>query len=256
MSVTVFKDTEEILNLVASAQKGSSRSENELVKIYAPYVEYMVRKYSKKTDIKCDEDLRSYINLGLLDGIRKFNPNKNTRFIYFAHIWMKKNIFLGEASYRFIKLPSNQKIFYDKFLKNQKKEDGFVESEADHKRFITIKNSSTGVFTDYIGNAVDEAYEFPDKLLMNKNEEEFNKLETYDSFAVLKNNIKQVLSEFTDKEIYIINNIFGLGGFRAISVEQIASNLGVTKVNITFTKTRVIRMLRHQSLSNRLLDGL
>jgi DNA-directed RNA polymerase sigma subunit (sigma70/sigma32) len=69
----------------------------------------MVRQYSKKTEIKEDDDLRSYVNQGLLDGIRKFDPKRGSKFIYFAHIWMKKNIFLGEASYRFIRIPVNQK---------------------------------------------------------------------------------------------------------------------------------------------------
>jgi DNA-directed RNA polymerase specialized sigma subunit len=55
----------------------------------------MVRQYSKKTEIKEDDDLRSYVNQGLLDGIRKFDPKRGSKFIYFAHIWMKKNIFLG-----------------------------------------------------------------------------------------------------------------------------------------------------------------
>jgi DNA-directed RNA polymerase specialized sigma subunit len=36
----------------------------------------MVRQYSKKTEIKEDDDLRSYVNQGLLDGIRKFDPKR------------------------------------------------------------------------------------------------------------------------------------------------------------------------------------
>jgi DNA-binding CsgD family transcriptional regulator len=41
-----------------------------------------------------------------------------------------------------------------------------------------------------------------------------------------------------------------------LSSEEIAANLKVTKVNITFTKTRIIRMLRHSSLSNKILNGI
>jgi hypothetical protein len=43
---------------------------------------------------------------------------------------------------------------------------------------------------------------------------------------------------------------------RLLSSEEIAANLKVTKVNITFTKTRIIRMLRHSSLSNKILNGI
>ena len=260
MDTTKFKDSKYILDLLKSAQSGSSRAENKLAIIYIPYVDYMVRKYSNKTDIKDDGDLRAYINLGLLDGIRKFNPNKNTRFIYFAHIWMKKNIFLGEMSHRFIRIPINQKIFYSKFLKKYKDiEDSiyFEENDANIQRFLVIKESQTSVFSSHM-RYIDEqgVYEFPEKLLADTTEGEYKKLEDKDSLAVLRENIKEVLTSFSDKEVYILNNVFGLNGHRAISIDQIAQNLGVTKVNITFTKTRVIQMLRHQSLSNSLLEGL
>jgi DNA-directed RNA polymerase specialized sigma subunit len=67
--------------------------------------------------IKEDDDLRSYVNQGLLDGIRKFDPKRGSKFIYFAHIWMKKNIFLerrhtGLLGYRLI-------IFYDSHVKER-----------------------------------------------------------------------------------------------------------------------------------------
>jgi DNA-directed RNA polymerase specialized sigma subunit len=100
-----------------SAQAGNSRSEDKLILIYASYVNFMVRQYSKKTEIKEDDDLRSYVNQGLLDGIRKFDPKRGSKFIYFAHIWMKKNIF-GEASYRFIRIPVNQKYSTTRMSKN------------------------------------------------------------------------------------------------------------------------------------------
>jgi DNA-directed RNA polymerase specialized sigma subunit len=100
-----------------SAQAGNSRSEDKLILIYASYVNFMVRQYSKKTEIKEDDDLRSYVNQGLLDGIRKFDPKRGSKFIYFAHIWMKKIYFL-EASYRFIRIPVNQKYSTTRMSKN------------------------------------------------------------------------------------------------------------------------------------------
>ena len=267
MPETVAKDTDEILQLLEKSQRGCRRSENRLVKIYQPYVEYMVRRYSKKTAIKCDDDLRSYVYLGLIDGIRKFNPKKNTKFIYFAHIWMKKAIFLGEMSYRFIKIPINQQIFYDNYIKKIKEAQSLGQildmPASDIKRFAILTGSKTGVFTEYIvkgQNGDQDPYSdiraFPDLLIQNKTDEATKKAEEKELLSILKLNIGRVMTNFTDKEIYIINNVFGLNGNRAISIEQIASNLGVTKVNITFTKTRVIRMLRHSSLSNQLLDGI
>jgi DNA-binding CsgD family transcriptional regulator len=56
-----------------------------------------------------------------------------------------------------------------------------------------------------------------------------------------------VLANFNQKEIYIIEHLLG-SMERLLSSEEIAANLKVTKVNITFTKTRIIRMLRHSSV--------
>jgi DNA-directed RNA polymerase specialized sigma subunit len=64
MAPTKPKDTPEILELI-KAQAGNSRSEDKLILIYASYVNFMVRQYSKKTEIKEDDDLRSYVNQGL-----------------------------------------------------------------------------------------------------------------------------------------------------------------------------------------------
>jgi DNA-directed RNA polymerase specialized sigma subunit len=54
----------------------------------------MVRQYSKKQRSK-KTTIYDRTSKGLLDGIRKFDPKRGSKFIYFAHIWMKKNIFLG-----------------------------------------------------------------------------------------------------------------------------------------------------------------
>jgi DNA-directed RNA polymerase sigma subunit (sigma70/sigma32) len=50
---------------------------------------------------------------------------------------------------------------------------------------------------------------------------------------VLKSNIQQVLANFNQKEIYIIEHLLGSMG-ELLSSEEIAANLKVTKVNITF----------------------
>jgi RNA polymerase sigma factor (sigma-70 family) len=259
MNAAKSKDTPQILELIRSAQSGNSRAEDKLIVIYAPYVNFMVRRYSKKTEIKEDDDLRSYIQLGLLDGIRKFNPKKDTKFIYFAHIWMKKNIFLGEAAYRFIRVPVNQKVYYDTYLKERAAE---ALLDADHssmhsQKFMVLENTKTEFFTDLVTYDLESGLqELPEHLLHQTNIKTFNENEETLSLDVLKSNIQQVLTNFNEKEIYIIEHLYGLNGRELLSSEEIAANLKVTKVNITFTKTRIIRMLRHSSLSNKILNGI
>ena len=256
----VFKDTEDILDLIKKAQSGDTRAENKLVKIYEPYVEYMVKRYSKKTDIKDDDDLRSYIYLGLLDGIRKFDPNKNTRFIYFTHIWMKKNIFLGEQHYRFIKIPANQRIFYTNFLKklDEEEEDGVDYAQDEEiQKYLVIENTKTNYFTDF--NVYDEEtgiYNLPENIFLSKSIENFEENQKKETLEILKNNINSVLEDFSDKERYIIEHLFGLNNKEKLDSSQIAKNLNVTKVNVMFTRNMIFKILRHSSLLNKILKNL
>jgi RNA polymerase sigma factor (sigma-70 family) len=259
MSSDPNKTNKKTLELIALAQKGSSRAENDVIKMYTPYVEFMVKKYSKKTEIKDDDDLRSCIFLGMLDSIRKFDPNRNVSFMYFAYIWMKKRIFLEEPTYRFIRIPVNQKIFYDTYIKNKKeKEEWEIDmTEAELQRFMTVDNTSTTYFTELSTyDSISGLYELPEKLLYHRNNNAFNNIEDSLSINVLKTNINKVLKKFNKKEKYIIEHLFGLNKVERLCSEQIAKNLNVTKVNITFTKNRVIKMMRHASLSNKLLDSI
>lgn len=259
MTPTTPKDTPQILELLKNAQSGNSRAEGTLITMYLPYVNFMVRRYSKKTDIKEDDDLRSYINLGLLDGIRKFDPKRDTKFIYFAHIWMKKNIFLGEAVYRFIRVPVNQKVFYDTYSKELHETEMHELDllDEDIQKFMVLENTRTDYFSDLLTYDADSGLqELPEHLMLQTNIKSFNEGEETLSLDVLKTNIQQVLSNFNEKEVYIMEHLFGLNGAENMSSEQIAANLKVTKVNITFTKTRIIRMLRHSSLSNQILNGI
>lgn len=256
---STYKDNKETLDLIKEAQAGSRRAENRLVYAYERYVDFMVRKYSKKTNIKDDEDLRSYIYLGLLDGIRKFDPERESRFIYFAHTWMKKNIFLGAGQYSFIRIPVNQQIFYDKFTKETSDEELAEWDLMDEniQRFLAIENAKTSLFCDMATmDSTTNTLELPEGVVFHKMISDFESDENKISLKVLRKNIKKVLSEFNEKEVYILEHLFGLNGVSRISADQIAKNLSVTKVNITFTKNRVIRMLRHSSLSNQLINGI
>lgn len=265
-----LKDTEEILDWIRQAQAGSSRAEGRLINHYSTYIHYMVRRYSKRTEIKDDGDLSSCISIGLLEAIRTFKFNKNMKFSSWAFIWMKKSIFLSEVEYRFIKIPINQKTFYMKFQEDLmsffdslNSAYGFVPDEIyesidnDINRYYLIYNSNTQFFTDLM-QYDDESgvYEIPESMLLQQSLENLNKVEDDYSSEILKSNVNKVLKSFNEKEVYIIERLYGLNGQNQMSSEQIAFNLNVTKVNITFTKTRVIRMLRHSSFSNQLLNGI
>ena len=87
-----IRDSDATLQLIKSAQSGDLYATNKLAIQFERFFHKIVRKYSKKTWIKDDDDLLSYIHLGFLESIKRFDPAKETYFMYFAGIWMKKNI--------------------------------------------------------------------------------------------------------------------------------------------------------------------
>jgi DNA-directed RNA polymerase specialized sigma subunit len=74
-----------------SAQAGNSRSEDKLILIYASYVNFMVRQYSKKERSK-KTTIYDRTSTKVSDGIRKFDPKRGSKFIYFAHMDEEKYI--------------------------------------------------------------------------------------------------------------------------------------------------------------------
>jgi len=254
------KDTPEVLALIVKAQAGDSIAENKIVNDYESYVDYMVSKYSKKTLIKDDNDLRSYIHLGLLDGIRRFDPSRNTTFIYYAHIWMKKQIFSGESTYRFIRLPANKKADYESFLKQHEQLNSEIEYELESKsvlNYIAVENTVTSSFADF--NRLDEdsdKYKMPEEVFLHKSIENFEEETKKETSEILAHNFNEVLTDFNEKEVFIIEHAFGLNGVNEMKSEDIALALKVSKVHINDVKNKVIKLLRHSSYRNVIFNGI
>jgi hypothetical protein len=96
--------------------------------------------------------------------------------------------------------------------------------------------------------------ELPEHLLHQTNIKTFN--EDEETLRCIEIQYSTSVSQLQSEGNLYYRAPFGLNGRELLSSEEIAANLKVTKVNITFTKTRIIRMLRHSSLSNKILNGI
>ena len=249
----------ETLRLVKLAQAGDSRAENKLVNMYEDYVEYMVNKYSMKTLIKDNDDLRSAIYRGMIEGIRRYEDDKGTQFIYFTHNWMKKMIFIeAQQNFRLIRLPVNQSIFKTSFESKYKipKDTGFdynvhedynILMDNEYFAYMAIKETETSLFSE-LNEYTDSTDIFIDNI--NKYSPLSEKEETE---TRLRKNINRALKKFSDREILIIEKLFGLNGQMQTTAESIANELDMAKVSIINIKTRVVRLLRHNMFTRILL---
>lgn len=236
--------------LVDKAQGGNVRAKNDLVEMYSEYVEFMVRRYSGKTAIKDDEDLRSSIYLGFLEGIDRYDKTRNAQFIYFCHTWMKKMVFLdANKNYNLIRLPANQESFKDQFIAKYKNKEHDSIFDEDYERFRVLALTEVHLFTEFV--LPESGINTLEETIDSDTEED-----DLDNSEILKMNIEKLLKKFSDKERFIIEHLFGLNDKEVYSSKKIADTLDVTKVNITFTKTRIIRLLRHHIFTDILLKGI
>jgi hypothetical protein len=129
-----------------------------------------------------------------------------------------------------------------------------LNSEHSHshgQKILALENTKTDFFTDLVTFDVESGLqELPEHLLHQTNIKTFN--EDEETSARCIEIIQQVLANFNQKEIYIIEHL--LGSMRELlSSEEIAANLKVTKVNITLDQN--YPDVKTQ-FSNKILNGI
>jgi hypothetical protein len=73
---------------------------------------------------------------------------------------------------------------------------------------MALENTKTDFFTDLVTFDVESGLQLPEHLLHQTNIKTFNEDEETLSLDVLKSNIQQVLANFNQKEIYIIEHLW------------------------------------------------
>jgi RNA polymerase sigma factor (sigma-70 family) len=105
---------EQETELVKSAKSGDSQAEGKLIRQWGRRVIDLALRQSKRRPEGIDlEDLIGWGLLGLLLGIRAFDPTRGTRLSTCINYWIKEYIQKGCRSQRFIHLPvDSTQIWY------------------------------------------------------------------------------------------------------------------------------------------------
>jgi len=209
------------------------------------------------------EDIVSEGNIGLMNAIGHYDPDKGYHFISYAVWWIRQAILkaIYEKS-RMIRLPLNrvnELVQIEKTRKTILTEDGDDPSNQEIANITGIKvrdvSDLLAISKDPI-SLESPVYEESDSFALGDFiEDEFR--DSPDELVLmssLSDDIESILDTLSIKEAEIIRLRFGLGGRRALSLKDIGDVYGLTKERIRQIEKKALHRLRHPSRSQYLQD--
>ena len=245
---------EEEVELAQRIKKGDKKALEKLTRANLRFVVSVAKQYQNQG--LSLPDLINEGNLGLIKAAEKFDETRGFKFISYAVWWIRQSILqaLAEQS-RIVRLPLNQVGSLNKIHKaytqfEQENERTPTESELaqtlklpDEKVSETLKIGGRHISVD-APFAEGEDHSLLDVLENDDSPEADNGL-IHES---LSQEIFRSLNTLTERERDILCYFFGLG-VQEMTLEEIGSQMGLTRERVRQIKEKAIRRLRQKSRS-------
>lgn len=243
----------ELANRIA---EGDQSAKNELVEANLRLVVSLARHYQG-----CGlsyQDLIQEGNIGLIKAAEKFDVSKGFRFSTYASWWIKQALSRAIADQsRTIRIPVHMTENINKFKKTERELFSKLNREPKIKEIadaMGISEKQAKEIQSYIvePTSLDIQVGDDDDTTIGSFIEDTHFVNPESAYIKESNGdvVNAVLDTLSDREANILRLRFGIGGKKAMTLEEVGKEYGLTRERIRQIEAKALRKLRHPSRAN------
>lgn len=242
----------ELANRIA---EGDQSAKNELVEANLRLVVSLARHYQG-----CGlsyQDLIQEGNIGLIKAAEKFDVSKGFRFSTYASWWIKQALSRAIADQsRTIRIPVHMTENINKFKKTERELLSKLNREPKIKEIadaMGISEKQAKEIQSYIVEPTSLDIQVGDDDTTIGSFIEDTHFVNPESAYIKESNgdvVNAVLDTLSDREANILRLRFGIGGKKAMTLEEVGKEYGLTRERIRQIEAKALRKLRHPSRAN------
>ena len=248
-----FNDEEE-KKIGERIRKGDMDAMRQLIEANLKFVVSYAKKYRGMGLSLLD--LINEGNVGLIEAAKRFDPNRNVRFISYAVWWIRQAMLQSLAEHsRIVRLPLNRAGTLYRIGKVSRQLDQELGRQPSAEEIAKKLNLSIEEVQDTMNIAnthisLDDPYSNDQDdnalvdYLMDENAEMPDE-RTYSN--ALGEDMEKALGTLSDREREILTLYFGLSNEDPLTLEEIGRKMSLTRERIRQIKEKAIMRLRHSS---------